>query len=209
MIAIGSSFKNRFNSPKIFICGLLSRDECFSINRVITDEINDFLSFKCSVNNLRFIGQSNRWTLNNSTLDFSLFYSDGLHLIEKCNLELGKSILKVIDSSINGSKIPNRYKNTVCSTDFNSILEDFTTFPSIVPVRNSVSFSKSIIKVVSTSSVRPGKLICGRNVPPSKHVSLALFIQVNPLVIKMSFRLKLSMLVLLVQVNQFVVVMLV
>ena len=31
LIAIGSSFKSRFNSPNIFICGLLPRDKCFSI----------------------------------------------------------------------------------------------------------------------------------------------------------------------------------
>ena len=127
LIAIGSSFKNRFNNPNIFICGLLPRDECFSINRVIIDEINDLLSFKCSVNNIHFIDQSNRWTLNNGTLDFLLFYSDGLHLVEKGNLELGKSILKAIDSTITDSKIPNRYKNTRCSNDFNLNLEDFPT----------------------------------------------------------------------------------
>ena len=98
MIAIGSSFKNRFNNPNIFICGLLPRNECFSINKVITDEINDLLSFKCSVNNFHFIDQSNRWTLNNDTL----IYSDGLHLVKKGNLELGKCILKAIDFIIIG-----------------------------------------------------------------------------------------------------------
>ena len=104
-------------------------------------------------------------------MDFLLFYSDGLHLVEKGNLELGKSILKTIDFTISGSKIPNRYKNVVFFTDFNLNLEDFPTLGSIVPVRNSVFFSKSIIKVVSTNFVRLGKLICGSNVPQSKPVS--------------------------------------
>ena len=36
---------------------------------------------------------------------------------------------------------------------------------------NHICISKSIIKVVSTSSFRPGKLICDSNAPPSKHVS--------------------------------------
>ena len=70
LIAIGSSFENRFNNPKIFICGLLPHDELFCFNRVIIDKINDLLSFKCSINNFHFIDQSNRWTLNNDTLDF-------------------------------------------------------------------------------------------------------------------------------------------
>ena len=88
LIAIGSSFKNSLNNPNTFICGLTPRDECFSINRVIIDEINDLFSFKCSVNNFHFIDQNNSWTLNNGTLDFSLFYSYGLHLVEKGNLDL-------------------------------------------------------------------------------------------------------------------------
>ena len=171
MITIGSSFKNKFNNPNIFICGLLPCDECFSINRVIIGEINNLLSFKCSVNRFKFIDQSNRWTLNNDTLDFLLIYSDDLHLVEKGNLELGKSILKAIDSIIIGSKILNWYKNAVCSMDFNLNLEDFPKLPSIVPVHNSVSFSKSIIKVASISSVCPGKFICDSNVHPSKSVS--------------------------------------
>ena len=116
LIAIGSSFKNRCNNPNIFICGLLPRDEYVSVNRVIIDEINDLLSFKCSVNNFHFIDQSKGWTLDNGTLDFSLFYSDGLHLVQKGNLKLGKSILKAIDSTVTGSRIPSRYKNAVCST---------------------------------------------------------------------------------------------
>ena len=72
---------------------------------------------------------------------FSLFYLDGLHLIEKGNLKLGKSIMKEIDSTITGSKIPSRYKNTLCSTDFNLNLEDFPILPRTVPVRNPVSFN--------------------------------------------------------------------
>ena len=110
LIAIGSSFKNRFNNPNIFICGLLPRDEYVSINRVIIDEINGLLSFKCSVNNFHFIDPSNRWTSDNGALDFSLFYSDDLHLVQKGNLEYGKSILKAIDSTITDSRIQSRYK---------------------------------------------------------------------------------------------------
>ena len=175
LIAIGSSFKNRFNNPNIFICGLLPRDEYVSINRVIIDEMNDLLSFKYSVNDFHFVDQSKGWALHNGTLDFSLFYSDDLHLVQKGNLKLGKSILKAIDSTITGSRIPIRYKNTVCSTDFNLNLEDFPTLPRTVPVFNPVSFNKSIFKVVSTSSARPSKPICDSNVPPSKPVSASSF----------------------------------
>ena len=117
-------------------------------------------------------------------MDFSLFYSDGLHLVQKGNLKLGKSILKAIDSTITGSRIPSCYKNAVCSTDFNLNLEDFPTLPRTVPVRNPVSFNKSMFKVVSNSSVglskpvsassfRASKPVSNRNVRPSKTVSVS------------------------------------
>ena len=175
LTATGSSFKNWFNKPNLFICGLLPRDEYVSVNRVIIDKINDLLSFKCSLNNFHFIDQSKGWTLDNGTLDFSLFCSDGLHIVQKGNLKLGKSILKAIDSTITGSRIPSCYKNAVCSTDFNLNLEDFPTFPCALPVRNPVFFNKSIFKVVSTSSVRPSKPICDSNVPPGQPVSASSF----------------------------------
>ena len=54
---------------------------------------------------------------------FSLFYSDGLHLVEKGNLKLGKSILKAIDSNSNA----NPYKNAVY---FNLNERDFPSLPS-------------------------------------------------------------------------------
>ena len=56
-------------------------------------------------------------------MNFSLFYSDGLHLVEKGNLKLCKSILKAIDSNSNA----NPYKNAVC---FNLNKCDFPPLPS-------------------------------------------------------------------------------
>ena len=122
LIAIGSVFKNQSSNPNIFICGLLPCDESFSINRFIINEVNDLLKSKCSVKHFHFINQ-NRWTLNNGTLDFLLFYSDALHLVHKGNLKVGKSILKTIDSN---SKA-NPYKSAVC---FNLNQCDFPPLPS-------------------------------------------------------------------------------
>ena len=79
-------------------------------------------------------------------MDFSLFYSDGLHLVEKGNLKLCKSILKAIDSNSNA----NLCKNAVC---FNLNECDFPPLPSpatrskplyspvkyVGPVRKSIS----------------------------------------------------------------------
>ena len=79
LIAIGSVFKNQSSNPNIFICGILPRDESFSISRLIINEVNDLLKSKCLVKSFYFINQNDGWTLNNGALDFSLFYSDGLH----------------------------------------------------------------------------------------------------------------------------------
>ena len=72
-----------------FICGLPSR-ECFFINSHYwwNKQSSQFQRFRKS----HFVDQINGWTLNNGTLDFSLFYSDDLHLVEKCNLELTVTI---------------------------------------------------------------------------------------------------------------------
>ena len=123
LIALSSVFKNQSSNPNLLVCGLLPCDESFSINRLIINEVNDLLKYKCFVKSFHFINLNNGWTLNNGTLDFSLFYSDALHLVEKGNLKLGKSILKAIDSNSNA----NPYKNAVC---FNLNECDFPPLPS-------------------------------------------------------------------------------
>ena len=95
----------------------------FSINILIINEVSDLLKSKCLVKSFHFVNQGNGWTLNNGALDFSSFYSDGLYLVEKGNLKLGKSILKAIDSNSNA----NLYKNAVC---FNLNKCDFPPLPS-------------------------------------------------------------------------------
>ena len=97
MIAVGSSFKSQFNNPNIFIRALLPQGECFPITRFIIDEINDPISLKCAANNFHFIDQVMG---GHGTLDFSLFYLDGVHLVREDNHKVGKSILKAIDSTI-------------------------------------------------------------------------------------------------------------
>ena len=101
--------------------------------------------------------------------------------------------MKTVGFTITGSRVQNRYKNAVCSTDINLNVEDFPTLSRIVPARNSIYFSKSILKLlvlvpfaqvnsienlhvpprkpVSASSARTGKPISNRNVRLSKTVS--------------------------------------
>ena len=111
---------------------------------------------------------------------FSLFYSDGMHLVLDSSLELGKSILKVIDS-ITDSRISNSYKNAVCSTDFKLNQEDFPTLHLVLYVFGTVIFIKPDL-------VNPFLNL----------LVLVLFIQINPLVIVMFLQVKLFELVLFV-----------
>ena len=140
------------------------------------------------------------WIVNNGAVDVLLLYVNCLYLVGKYNLELGKSILKAIDFTIIGSRIPYCYKNAVCSTDFNLNLEDFSTLPRFVLARNFVSQSKSIFKVVVNALV----LVIFLQLNP---LVLVLFVQLKPLVIEISVRAKLTVLVLSLQA--FVIVMLV
>ena len=48
LIEIGKCFKERSCNIKIVISGILPRDECWSVNRIIISEINDILDDKCS-----------------------------------------------------------------------------------------------------------------------------------------------------------------
>lgn len=59
LITLINLFENHFNYPNRFIYRLLPHDGCFSINRMIINEIKSFLSLKYSVNNFHFINQNN------------------------------------------------------------------------------------------------------------------------------------------------------
>ena len=151
LIAIGSVFKNQPSNPNIFICGILLRRAViifFAINRLIINEVNDLLKSKCLVKRFHSINESNGWTLNNGAFDFSLFFSNGLHLVEKGSFKFGKSILKAIDSNSNA----NPYKNAVCfnlnECDFPPLLSPATRCkPICLPVKYVVPVHKPIRRV--------------------------------------------------------------
>ena len=84
-------------------------------------------------------------TVNDSAWDFLLFSSDCLHLVEKGNLKLGKSILKAIDSNSN----TNPYKNVVY---FNLNECDFPPLPYPAtkrkPICSSVKYVGPVLKPI-------------------------------------------------------------
>ena len=62
IVEIGYCFKKRDHDINIFICDLLPRDECTSINRVYIIETNKILKVRCSLNKFFFIDQDTYWT---------------------------------------------------------------------------------------------------------------------------------------------------
>ena len=97
IIEIGHCYKKQHHHINIFICVLLPRDECTSIDRVYVIETNKILKVKCSLRKLFFIDQDTYWTQPNGCLSSDTFYLDKLHLVEKGNMVLPKSICRSIE----------------------------------------------------------------------------------------------------------------
>ena len=112
----------------VSICGLILHDECWSVNRVLINEVNEILKHQCNINGFAFIFQDHGWTFTNGSLDCYLLYKDMLHLIEKGNVKLGKSITLSITS---------RYSHiNLSSTNSNTSYSDITR----QKVQSTISF---------------------------------------------------------------------
>ena len=93
IVDVGIIFRRKSNTLNIIIFGLIPRDECWSVNRLLINKVNDILKYECHKNGFVFIVQDHGWALPNISLDCSLFYKDSLHLVEQGNVKLAKSIV--------------------------------------------------------------------------------------------------------------------
>ena len=50
IVDVGTVFRRTSNTVNIIICGLISRDECWSINRLLINKMNDILNNECHKN---------------------------------------------------------------------------------------------------------------------------------------------------------------
>ena len=82
IISIASIFQKKSSVINVSVCGLIPHDECWSVNRVIINEVNEILKHQCNINGFAFIFQDHGWTFANGSHDCSLFYKDLLHLIQ-------------------------------------------------------------------------------------------------------------------------------
>ena len=172
LIDIGVCFRDRSSRITIFI----SRDECYSVNKMLIKEINTIL--KCTLHSFNFIEQEQGWTDNNDTLDPSLFYHDKLHLIQKGHTKLSESIItskeeRNIDQNTHFNKTSNKkYKQFIKTykmatsfklnhADFPSLLNSTVCKP-LSYVSSSLSFktaSRSFsnkVRAISFTSLTKG-----------------------------------------------------
>ena len=98
IISIASIFQKKSSGINVSACCLILPDECWSVNSVLINEVNEILNHQCNINGFDFIFQDHGWTFTNGSLDCSLFYKDLLHLIKKANVKLAKSISLTISS---------------------------------------------------------------------------------------------------------------
>ena len=66
-------FHEKSSGVKVFICGLIPRDESWSVNSVLIKDVNRILKDLCLKHDFSYIDESNDWTLPNGHPDPSLF----------------------------------------------------------------------------------------------------------------------------------------
>ena len=94
--SIGSIFWEKSNDIIVSVCDLIPYEECWLVNRVVINKVNEILKYQWSINGFAFIFQDCGWTLTNGSLNCSSFYKYLLHLIEQGNIKLAKSITLAI-----------------------------------------------------------------------------------------------------------------
>ena len=156
----------------IIICGLIRRDECWSINRLLINRVNDILKHECHKNGFVFIVKDHGWTLLNGSLYCSLFYKDSLHLAEQGNVKLAKSIVSTLTAQNNQINFSFKFRKTLYSD----------VSKQSVPATISFSFKEDDFPPL-TSVFRPvSKSVAARSIVVSSNVSghLKRFYQYKP-----------------------------
>ena len=187
IVDVGIIFWRKSNTLNIIICGLIPRDECWSVNRLLINKVNDILKYECHKNGFVFIVQDHEWTLPNGSFDCSLFYKDSLNLVEQGNFKLAKSVVSTLTSQNNQINFPLKNRNTLYSDvskqsvpatiSFSSKEDDFPPFTNVCrPVSKSRNCSNDnttrSIAVLSNVSghvkrlyqCKPVKAVCFSNV---------------------------------------------
>ena len=95
--------------------------------------VNKILKLKCVRFSFSYVDQCTGWTLANGSLNPELFFSFKIHLVEKGNSELSKSLRKSIEDfydtgNINHNQLTKSYKIAVSFVLSNA---DFPPLPTV------------------------------------------------------------------------------
>ena len=175
--------KNDNFQINVFICGLLRRDECISINFVYITETNKILKVKCSLNRFIFSEKDSCWSQPNGCLNSGMFYLDKKLLVEKGNLVSAKYISRPMEhfhKTITRDEFKTSYKLAIAfqlnNVDFPALsskyacntVSDSTKVPQSKVISNLTSkFVRKVISVCKFVSVTVfAQSVCS----PSYHV---------------------------------------
>ena len=147
ILEIARSFEINYSCVNVIICGILPRDDSWSVNRVSIKKVNQILKLKCFESSYTFVSLNRGWTLADGSLNADLYYSDRLHLVEKGNLKLAGSIfnsIEVSNDSNHNNKFSKSYKMAV-SFKLNNAEFPPLPFPSTSKPVSSISASLPFI----------------------------------------------------------------
>ena len=169
IISTGSILQKKSSGINVSICGLIPRDEGWSVNRVLINEVNEILKHQCNINGFAFIFQDNGWTFTNGSLDCSLFYKDMLHLIEKGNTSYGDITKEKLQSTISFLLHEHNFPrlSNVCQPILSSVSEShlYQRKPAsnvkLVSVHVSSVYTSSVSELVKP--VHNSKPVCSSN----------------------------------------------
>ena len=148
------------NGINVSVCGLIPHDDCWSVNRVLINELKKVLKYLYNIDSFTFIFQDHGWIFaTNCSLDCSLFYKDFLHLIGKSNVKLTKSITLTKTSQYTDINLSSTNSNTSYSDIIKQKVQSTISFSLNEPNFPSLSnICQPVLSNVSESRLHQRKL---------------------------------------------------
>ena len=169
ILNIGKSWLNKAPTSNIILTGLLPRDKFNSNRRKRLKTVNSYLVSLCkNENNMLYMDQGRGWTLDDHTLDESLYYVDQLHLIEAGNAKFALSISNTIRNFNDLKfKLQSRMSMSISHTNSVPVTSSETSLPLLMPPTSHKSPPSIHKPPPSTSPRKPPPSISFHKPPPS------------------------------------------
>ena len=169
ILNIGKSLLSKAPTSNILLTGLLPRDKCNSNRRKRLKKVNSYLLSLCkNENNMLYMDQGRGWTLDDHTLDESLYYVDQLHLIEAGNTKFALNISNTIRNFNDLKfKLQSRMSTSISHTKSVPVTSSETSLPLSTPPTSHKSPPSIHKPPPSTSPHKPPPSISFHKPPPS------------------------------------------